>query len=201
MKLNLGCGEDIKPGYTNVDFRDLPGVQKTDLSRFPWPWPDSSADEILMLDFLEHFPYRKTDLILGEAWRVLKPGSPLVVQVPSFKECSAAMNFDVGMLCNSCGFEWTESYCMSNEKEKCGKCGQSRDVVCEAAMQRLYGGQDYEGNSHFAAFTQNSIQHKLKKNGFGSAEILETNENGETFRQNWNMRVRVIKEPDLWGEQ
>ncbi len=70
MKLNVGCGQDVRQGYVNVDFRaDLPGIMLADLSILPWPFSDSTADEIMMLDFLEHFPYAKTDEIIVECNR------------------------------------------------------------------------------------------------------------------------------------
>ncbi len=197
MRLNLGCGTDIKPGYVNVDARKIPGVDVvTDLAA-KWPWDDGSVDEILMLDFLEHFPYRSTEGILQQAWKVLKPGGALVVQVPSFEECAAAMNYDVGMLCNACGFEWTEAHCLGNESLICGKCGQPRYAVAEAGMRRLYGGQDYEGNWHYTAFTKNSLQRKLKESGFKVGEFLEE----EHQRLNWNMKIRAYKDGDLWGSE
>jgi len=197
MKLNLGCGGDIKPGYVNVDFRDIPGVEKVDLSKFPWPWSDGQADEILMLDFLEHFGYKKTEKILNECWRILGKGGILVVQVPSFEECAAAMLYDVGMLCNKCGFEFTQAHMMGNEGRACGNCHSPNYHIAEAGMMRLYGGQDYDGNWHSCAFTRNSIQKKLFDSGFRDMEFLEE----EHQKKNWNMKVRSIKGGDLWGEQ
>jgi predicted SAM-dependent methyltransferase len=197
VKLNLGCGSDVKDGYLNVDFRDLPGTVKVDLSKMPWPWKDGEVEEILMLDFLEHFPYRKTEALLNESWRILKEGCPLVVQVPSFEECAAAMLYDEGMLCNACGFEWTTAHFMGNEGRACGNCKQPIHSVAEAGMRRLYGGQDYEGNWHHAAFTRNSIQKKLYDSGFRDMEFLEE----EHQRKNWNMKVRALKGGDLWGDQ
>lgn len=197
MKLNLGCGGDVKEGYLNVDFRDIPGTTKIDLSKFPWPWEDGKASEIQMLDFLEHFPYKRTESILNECWRVLKPGGELIVQVPSFEECAAAMLYDVGMLCNACGFEFTQAHFMGNEGRACGQCKQPIYSIANAGMMRLYGGQDYEGNFHYAAFTQNSIQKKLYDSGFRDMEFLEE----EHQKKNWNMKVRSVKGGDLWGDQ
>lgn len=197
MKLNLGCGLDLKDGYVNVDFREIPGTTRVDLSKMPWPWKDNDVDEILMLDFLEHFPYRKTSSILEEAWRVLKPGMPLIVQVPSFEECATAMLYDHGMFCNACGFEFSPAHLMGNEGVFCGTCHQPIHAVAEAGMKRLYGGQDYDGNWHFCAFTRNSIQRKLRSSGFSSCEFLEEDHQ----RKNWNMKVRSLKSGDLWSDE
>ena len=41
LRLNLGCGPDIKSGYVNVDFHDMRrDVMSVDLTQCPWPWPD-----------------------------------------------------------------------------------------------------------------------------------------------------------------
>lgn len=196
IRLNLGCGNDVKEGYLNVDFRKIKGTTQADLSQFPWVWDDGSVDEILMFDFLEHFPYRDTDKILRESWRVLREGCPAIIQVPSFEECSAAMNFDTGMLCNSCGFTFDEAWFMGNDWKKCGQCGQGIYDIAAAARNRLFGGQDYEGNWHFNTFTKNTLQWKLSDNGFKVVEFLEE----EHQRVNWNMKALAVKISNLWGE-
>ena len=49
-KLNLGCGEDIKAGYINVDFHDHvePDVVH-DLNDYPYPFEESTFDEVIAL--------------------------------------------------------------------------------------------------------------------------------------------------------
>lgn len=78
MKLNLGCSDDHKPGYVNVDCAP-PADQIVNLAQ-RWPWPDSSIDEIFARDVFEHLPSKIETL--NEAHRVLKPGGLLDLWVP-----------------------------------------------------------------------------------------------------------------------
>jgi len=185
MKLNLGCGEDIKNGYVNVDFRKThPSVTQVDLSKFPWPFETESADEILMLDFLEHFPYRQTSVLLIECHRILKNGGDIVIQVPDAGHLANALSGQ-DHLCNNCG--------CSVGKDKCQQCGSDLLQRSKAAMMRLYGGQDYAGNYHFTCFTNQMLEKIAKDCGFINPSYEEID---HQFK-NWNFKVR-FKKGDLW---
>jgi predicted SAM-dependent methyltransferase len=202
MKLNLGCGSDVRPGYTNIDFREIPGTTNVDLSVFPWPWERESCDEIMMLDFLEHFPYKQADQVLMECWRVLKTGGKLVVQVPDVEHCARALSFLPPFLCNMCGWEFPlvdkrEKY--GQRFEVCENCGRSWSLIAESAVSRLYGGQDYKGNFHQAGFSKKYLREKLETcGGFSDIKEIERNENGESYFQNWNIKFEALKRGDFW---
>lgn len=84
LMLNLGCGNDIRSGYVNIDlFSSDPSVVRMDIRRLELE--DSSADSILASDILEHFSHRETTAILQEWARVLKPGGELIIRCPSLK--------------------------------------------------------------------------------------------------------------------
>lgn len=78
MKLNLGCSDRLLTGWINVDIVP-PCDQVVDLAG-PWPWADSSVDEILAEDVIEHLPNKRKTM--NELWRVLKPGGVARIQVP-----------------------------------------------------------------------------------------------------------------------
>ena len=83
MKLNLGAGKNHKSGFINVDKFGDPDVMH-DLEVFPWPWGDSSVDEILMNHILEHLG-GTTEVFLGvmkELYRVCKPGAKITINCP-----------------------------------------------------------------------------------------------------------------------
>lgn len=189
MKLNLGCGDDVKPGYVNVDRRERDGVVVADLSKFPWPFADGSATEILLYDFLEHFPYRSTAVILSEVWRVLALGGHVEIQVPDLDHCSRAACHRSPFLCNRCGNLFKDN------DETCTLCKQSWYDVAEAAVRRLYGGQDYEGNWHFTAFGEKKLTELLLSSGFEEVTSLEQ----QHQYANWNIKLRSKKKDDLWG--
>lgn len=193
MRLNLGCGVDVRPGYTNVDFRKIhPSIVEADLSKYPWPFEDGSAEEILMLDFLEHFPYRQTDMILGECWRVMSSDGRLVVQVPDADHLARALTKTGSYLCNRCGSEMGQPH-REEALQFCRDCGQSADVIANAAMMRLYGGQDYPGNWHHTCFTKDSLRDRMRSCGFD----LHGYEEEEHQFKNWNFKA-VYTKGDPW---
>lgn len=194
-KLNLGCGDDVRHGYLNIDFRKThPNVIEADLSTFPWPFADKSASEILMLDFLEHFPYSKTSFILLECHRVLQDDGEVVIQVPDAEHLAMALTRKGPYLCNMCGTSMCDQETSRevNEfvsHEECPHCRQRCEDISEAAMMRLYGGQDYPGNWHQTCFTQDMLMYKAHMAGLTFAGELE---HQHQF-VNWNFKLRFRK--------
>jgi len=194
MKLNLGCGPDVRMGYINVDYQDTrDGVVNIDLSQLPWPFGDNSVDEILMLDLLEHFPYKFTEKVLNECWRIMKVGARIEIQVPDFEHCAFAAMGIGQYLCNVCGAPGKQAVLKDGE-ECCLKRGTPTFSIKEAAMNRLYGGQNVEGNWHFNAFTKETLAHKLERAGFKDMELLEKH---HQFK-NWNFKISATKDTDAW---
>ena len=88
MKLNLGCGYDIREGWINVDKVDNEGVDVIhDLDKFPYPFKDNVVDEIIMIHILEHL--NKPKEVLDELWRISKPNARITIEVPHFSSWQA----------------------------------------------------------------------------------------------------------------
>jgi len=82
LKLNLGCGDDYKEGFVNVD-KD-PAI-KTDLVHDVserMPFKDNSVDEIQCFNILEHLSNFVE--VMFDLYRVLKEGGILIISVPEF---------------------------------------------------------------------------------------------------------------------
>lgn len=97
VRLNLGCGDKILPGYVNVDVVEAragkaPDVicDLHDLSAFP----DNHADEVLAVHVVEHFWRWEVEGILREWIRVLKPGGRMILECPNLAAACEAFLAD-----------------------------------------------------------------------------------------------------------
>ena len=83
-RLNLGCGRDVRTGWTNLDAMPLPGVDVVaDLERCadtPLPFANDTFDELLLSHVIEHI--EATLPLMQECWRIAKPGALAIVRVP-----------------------------------------------------------------------------------------------------------------------
>lgn len=79
LRIHIGCGEHIWPGWVNCDLHAEADVS-TDGRKLPF---DSDyADEIHSIHFVEHVPRLDVDEMLVEWMRVLKRGGKLAIEVP-----------------------------------------------------------------------------------------------------------------------
>jgi predicted SAM-dependent methyltransferase len=58
VRLDLGGGQTLREGFDCVDLNAPNPVHRVDLFKFPWPFADSSVDEINCSHFIEHIPNR-----------------------------------------------------------------------------------------------------------------------------------------------
>lgn len=96
MKLNLGCGRDLLPGYLNIDIiepEQLPpdvSFQRSSCTDLSWT-VDGGASLIRAKDIIDHVPWRELNDTLLEWRRVLSPGGELhILNVPDFEAMASA---------------------------------------------------------------------------------------------------------------
>jgi SAM-dependent methyltransferase len=86
IKLNLGCGDKILPGYTNVDVVSERAGNKPDINcdiRELSIFESNYADEILAVHVVEHFWRWEVNAVIADWVRVLKPGGKLILECPN----------------------------------------------------------------------------------------------------------------------
>ncbi len=84
IRLNLGCGNDIREGYINCDLYNEKADRKMGVEKLEFQ--DGEVDEIFASHIVEHFDYYAIREILKEWKRVLKPGGKLIIETPDFLE-------------------------------------------------------------------------------------------------------------------
>lgn len=142
MKLNLGCGDDIRKGYCNIDCRNITGSDLICDVRNLKTIFSNSVDEIMAKDVLEHFPRNDTELTLKEWYRTLRSGGKLRLCFPNLRRI-AERYLGIG--------------CDDNLQHK---------IDADFTSYLLYGGQDYNENFHCAIWDSRSISKVLRKVGF-----------------------------------
>ncbi len=84
--LNFGCGDRLgKEPWVNIDFHstDRRVIQCNLLGGFPFD--DASFDAVYSSHVLEHFTKEQGAFLLGESFRVLKPGGIVRIVVPDLE--------------------------------------------------------------------------------------------------------------------
>ena len=81
LKIQLGCGPNIKPGWVNLDLRPGADIRLDLYRRLPF---DANSTQIIYSEhFLEHIDYPDAAMkLLAECWRILAPGGVFSVGVP-----------------------------------------------------------------------------------------------------------------------
>ena len=91
IKLNVGCGREIKEGWINLDIVKGKGVDVAhNLEKFPYPFKDNELDIVFASQILEHIS--NLDGVMKEFSRILKSGGKLIIEVPHFTSNSSYMD-------------------------------------------------------------------------------------------------------------
>lgn len=88
LKLDLGCGTTKRDGFEGADCRDFGQKHVIDLTK-PWPWGDSSVEEVHCSHFVEHLKPRERIHFVNELWRVLIPGGKATIITPYWNSMRA----------------------------------------------------------------------------------------------------------------
>lgn len=85
LKLHLGCGKRIMPGWVNLDCFAAPGIDFECDFRDPLPFADGVATLIYTEHVLEHLEELDAMMLLRECHRVMRPGAKIRLGVPDLE--------------------------------------------------------------------------------------------------------------------
>lgn len=86
VKLHVGCGGDIRPGYVNIDEFDPRADVKMPLQRLTYP--EASVERLEGYMVLEHLSPEDALAFVTNAHRMLEPGGMLVLECPDLAKVS-----------------------------------------------------------------------------------------------------------------
>jgi predicted SAM-dependent methyltransferase len=111
LKLNVGCGNNAKPGWVNIDLADEVDLQ-LDL-REPIPLPDGRAVIVYSEHFFEHLDYPTDALVfLRESFRLLEPDGRFSVGVPDTRwPLYCYVGQDEGWVEATIQYHWHPAWC------------------------------------------------------------------------------------------
>ncbi len=93
MKLNFGCGRDVKSGFYNVDIQKGPGIDKSfDFEKTPYPLKDNLFEYILINQVIEHIG--NLPAVFDELYRISKNKAIIDIRTPYVGSKSAY--YDLG---------------------------------------------------------------------------------------------------------
>jgi hypothetical protein len=146
MRLNLGCSTDLRGGeWINVDIAAVNGMldtsakfQQADLA-LPWPWENSSVDEIYAADIFEH---------IGDCQHI-PPGRFTRGQACQVCDASAAMM-------GSPSRHWSGRIHVMNESHRVLKPGGILHMECPDAAK---GAGQWQDPTHTTPWTPNGLQY------------------------------------------
>ena len=155
ISLNLGCGNEPKKGFTNIDIKKFPGVDLIcDIRRLD-VYDDESVSLITAHEVIEHLPFIETVSTLKEWHRILRPGGTLYLTMPDLEKlCELFLE-------NKDGKRWTWWH----------KC--------------IYGNQmeGYPSNEHKRGFNRAELERCLRKAGdWGEIRIKNHGEYGRGIK-------------------
>jgi predicted SAM-dependent methyltransferase len=157
MKLEIGSGFYPHEGYQHLDINpDLPCVEYV-ASMFSIPLPDSSVEEILCINSLEHLEWTDIKRALQEWARVVMPGGKVVIHVPDISFLPVILDYE------------------SNEWQKdIGEQPFNAKTDRWEYLNHYVMGTCAPFNQHRTVFTQPMLEALLINVGFGNFERIAT---------------------------
>jgi hypothetical protein len=163
MRINLGCGKNIKPEYLNIDkYTQLEGVVNTDL--FTMSVESSSVDEIIAEHVFEHVAFSEEAALFEECYRILKKSCELIIEVP-----------DMEWLCNqflSSHDDFFTFYINGSPDHYFGR-GKSIEHRWGIITTHFFGNQNGPGQFHYNGYTKNKLISISNIVGFESCVVTK----------------------------
>ena len=174
VRLHLGCGANLLPGWINIDrVARAPGVM-TDIDVTCLPFANQSVDAVLAEHVFEHFSFEEEGKIWPEMARVLRLGGELTIEVPDFEWVCATFL--------QAKDEWRTFYVVGHSDHYAG-CGRALDQRWGILQTMFFGNQNGAGQFHRSAYTEAKLRAIASALGFRAVTVNRLfNKGGQALR-------------------
>jgi len=170
IKLHLGCGNDLLPGYINIDKKLREGVNydfNSDI--LDLKFYNESVDEIRLHHVFEHF-HRYQTVVLMFVWNNwLKKGGKLTIETPDFEWCCRKyLNLITlrGILWNTLvGLKYRKNYFKTNKWR---------------VLRHVFGSKEADWANHLEGWDKDTLSYLFELFGFKIIEIKQYKYKGWT---------------------
>jgi len=159
--INLGSGPARYPGLINVDFFYTKGIDYGADLRYPLKIEDNTVDGIVSEHTFEHLTYASVDRLLGESYRIMKPGSVIRIIVPDISIFIA--KYSTG---DEAWFKnWERLMLTDSADAERAKRSMPTKMHAISFVTQEYG--------HVACWDFDSMKYYMEKNGFTDIQKVE----------------------------
>lgn len=150
--LEIGPGNSRLPGFETLDVAGRREVDYVLDASSPLPFPTDTFQEIFSSHALEHLPWFRTEEILREWVRILKPGGKLTIWVPdALKICRTVVEAEEGN--------------RSDPPDDWRRLNPAGSPYLWAAGRLFYGANPGYPSWHRALFTPRSLRGAMERAG------------------------------------
>jgi ADP-heptose:LPS heptosyltransferase/predicted SAM-dependent methyltransferase/glycosyltransferase involved in cell wall biosynthesis len=159
FRIELGSGRHPHPGYLHLDtMPDAPSLDLLHDVGEPLPFPDASVQEVLANHVLEHLSWRVVPDFVRELHRVLLPGGRALLRTPNL-EFVARRYLERAP---------TPEH-PDDEAYIRARFGEVTPSLW--AVLKLFSGQNYPGNFHFACWDAETLTAIFRRAGFTQVSL------------------------------
>ena len=171
VKLHLGCGSNILPGYINIDNTKREGIYyDIDASILDLQFDDNSVDEIMLHHVFEHFHRYQVVVLMYVFNHWLKKGGKLEIATPDFEWCARkylGLTSPIEIIWNMfIAIKYKKNY-FKIDKWK--------------ILRQVFGSKESEWGSHLEGWDRFTLTSIYKLFGFRVVKVVQSKYKGWSF--------------------
>jgi predicted SAM-dependent methyltransferase len=179
MKLDLGAGQNVTPGYEGVDYQPGEGIDHVvDLfAGKRWPFKTSSVEAVVANHLIEHIPHYRPEYKGKDGWwvffdelhRICKPDAQVLLTFPQAQNARAFWDpthtrYIVPTTMNYLDKTWRESQKLDHYSGTCDfEIVVMNSAIADSLVNRHHEAQQFGRNHYWDALGDLYVELRARK--------------------------------------